>query len=460
MARFLTFLFVSIMALSAFTAEATKPKWVRKRPSERDYYIGIGMAEKDNFEGLNYAQKARSDALREMASEIEINISSNSLLRQFEDNYEFRKTYESEINTRVEKNLSGYEVQTWENKNEYWVMMRLDKEEYKRRKRLELNKAKSLAASHYIEAIRHQNNHKITPALASYFRAIEALEDHIHDDLSYRSTEGKINFGTDIMQKLRDIFSRISITPLNPHYQVSFSQNMEQPLKAQTEYFTPEGRTIAVDHFPVQFRFVEGDGLLTEKKTSNTRGIVSSHIQKLESSLKLQRIRVTFDHTALLKDENIESPLISFFLPEESIPEGIFTIELQKSDVWFEASERIFGNKNHRQPFASQLKSKLNESFFNFTNTRSKASYIVRTEIEFRKGEIKEGSGYTVYMVFGDLFFSIIDTASGHEIFNDTVTEVKGMRAGSYEAALKESRKKLLDRFREHVYPRLEKLNF
>lgn len=460
MARFYTLFFVMIMAFSAFTAEATKPKWVRKRPSERDYYIGIGMAEKKEFEGLNYAKKARADALQELASEIEINISSNSLLKQFENNYEFRQTYESEINTSVKENLSGYEIQTWENKREYWVMMRLDKEEYKRRKRLELNKAKQKAASHFLDARQYEEKREITSALASCFKAIEALENHVQDDLTYQSVEGNINFGSDIMKELRDIFSRISISALNPNYHVSFSQNLEVPLQVKAEYFSQEGKKTPVKHFPVQFQFTEGEGILTDKSTTNTKGLASSHVQKLKSSLKKQRVEATFDHTALLREENIESPLISFFLPDEAIPSAIFNIELQKSDAWFEASEMIFGQKNDRQPFISQLKSKLNETYFNFTGTRQKAEYIVKTNVEFSKGDVKEGDGYSVYLVYADLYFSVIDSKTGTEIFNDTVTEVKGMRAGSYDYALKEARTKLTERFRRDIYPQLEKLNF
>ncbi|MFW6043030.1 MAG: LPP20 family lipoprotein [Marinilabiliaceae bacterium] len=460
MARYYTFLFVIVMAFSTFTAEAMKPKWVRKRPSERDYYIGIGMAEKNDFDGLNYAKKARADALQELASEIEINISSNSLLKQFENNYEFRQTYESEINTSVKENVSGYNVQTWENKNEYWVMMRLDKEEYQRRKSLALKKAKQKAASHFRDAREYLQDQRITPALASYFKSIEALENHVQEDLTHQSVDGKIDFSTDIMKELREVFSRISLSPTNPNYHISFSQNMETPFQARAEYYTPEGKKVPVKNFPVQFHFTEGDGILTEKSNTNAEGLASSYIQKLQSSLKKQRVEVTFDQTAMLKEENIKSPLISFFLPDEAIPSAVFNIELQKSDAWFEASEVIYDQKSSREPFASQLKSKLNETYFNFTDGRQKAEYIVKTDVEFSKGEVKEGNGYSVYLVFADLYFSVVHAESGTEIFNDTVTEVKGMRAGNYNSALKEARLKLLDRFRQEIYPQLEKLNF
>ena len=461
MNKLYTLFLIVIFGLSHLPAEAAKPKWVKKRPSDREYFIGIGMAYKNEASGLDYAKKARADALKELASEIEVNVSANSLLRQFEDNYAFRETFESEIATSTAGNLTGYEVQTWENKKEYWVMMRLNKEQYRRRKQLDLEMAKKKAASFLLEARQHLENIEITAALGAYFKAIESLEDHLKEDLTYRTIDGNINLGIDIMNDLRQLFSKISVTPVNPTYKVSFSKTMEAPLTARVEYFSPAGRKVPVHNFPVRFQFTQGKGILQEKAVSDPRGEVKSYIQKLESPLKKQKVTAKFDHTALLQEENKDanSPLVGFFLPEGTVPSATFDIELQKSDAWFTAVEHVFGSPEIRQPFANQLKSELNETFFNFTPSAESASYIVETDVNFRKGEIKEGTGYTVYVVFADLYFSIISAETGTEIFSDTVTGIKGMRPGSYQYALKEAREKLLKKFREEIYPQLESLN-
>ncbi len=454
------FWLIVLITFSATAGEAAKPKWVKKRPSERDYYVGIGMAVKDKSEGLDYAKKARADALKEMASEIEVNISSNSLFRKFENNYDFRETYESEVATSTTNSLQGYEVKTWENKREYWVLMRLNKEEYQRRKRQDLQMAKKQAASYLFDARKHVKEKQISAALASYFKAIESLEDHVKDDLTYKSIEGNINFATDIMQDLRELFSQITITPENRDYIITFSKNMETPLKAGVKYYPPGGPEVPVKNFPVKFEFIRGSGILQKKGTTNPGGIVSNYIQRLESSRKQQEVMVSFDHTVLLKDENIESPLISFFLPEENIPKTRFNIELQKSKAWFTATETVFGSNNRQHVFSNNLKSRLNETFFNFTHAPQDAEYIVEIKANFKRGEVREGEGYTVYLVFADLYMTISSTKTQTEIFNTVISEVKGMRPGSYDYALKEAREKLLKRFREEVYPQLESANF
>jgi hypothetical protein len=460
MARRISYLTI-ILLFAGFTAlQAAKPKWVKKRPSEKEYYIGIGMAHKNQASGLDYAKKARADALREMTSEIEVNVSSNSLLRQFEDNYEFQETFESEISTSAEENLTGYEVQTWENKREYWVLMRLNKNKYQRRKDLDLNMAKKRAASFLLEARQLREKQEITASLAAYFKAIESLQHHLKDDLTYRSIDGNINFGSDIIQDLRNIFAQISITPENPDYNISFSKSMESPLKLKVEYYLRSGRKIPVHNFPLHFYFSEGGGILQEKVVTNHGGEAGSYIQKLESSRKKQQVTATFDQSVLLQKENIESPLVAFFLPKETIPRARFNIELQKATAWFSARENALDNPTPSTAFCNRLKSQLNETYFNFTQDPEIAKYQVAVKVNFRRGEVKKGNGYEVYLVFADLFISVLSTESQTEIFNGTISGIKGMRPGSYDYALREASENLLEQFKKEIYPQLEALNF
>ncbi|WP_234408467.1 hypothetical protein [Marinilabilia salmonicolor] len=62
MARKILLITVVLFLTSALASQAAKPKWVKKRPSEREYYIGIGMAYKNGHTGLDYAKKARAEA--------------------------------------------------------------------------------------------------------------------------------------------------------------------------------------------------------------------------------------------------------------------------------------------------------------------------------------------------------------------------------------------------------------
>ena len=60
------------------------PKWVKNRPVSSEYYIGVSVVSKDVE---NYMQLAKNKALQDLASQISINISSNSVLHQFEPSF-------------------------------------------------------------------------------------------------------------------------------------------------------------------------------------------------------------------------------------------------------------------------------------------------------------------------------------------------------------------------------------
>jgi hypothetical protein len=57
------------------------------------------------------------------------------------------------------------------------------------------------------------------------------------------------------------------------------------------------------------------------------------------------------------------------------------------------------------------------------------------------------------------MHLSVVSSKQETEIFSDGFLEVKGMRPGSYEYALKEARDKLLTRFQQEILPRLEEVD-
>lgn len=459
MKKLLPLLTLVLIVASGFNADATKPKWVKKRPSERNFYLGMGMSYKTQGEGFDYAREARSEALKELASEIEVTVSANSLLHQFEDNYDFKETFSSETATSIEQNLKGYEVQTWENKREYWVLLKLDKAAWQRKNQQDLEMAKRQAASYLFAARRHLEEQEVTPALASYFKAIQALENHLEEDLTHRTDSGVIHFGTDIMNDLQSLFARITIAPSEPLYFLEFSRNMEVPLTVKVTYAGSQGFLVPVKDFPLKFGFTMGEGMLQGQQATDPGGEAHCYIQKLVSRRKKQEVTATFDYASLLKRENLNSPLVGFFIPGEIAPRASLGIELNKANSGFIAHENIFDSPSPNTPFSSQLKSELNNLFFNFTSNPDEAKYLVKLNTRFKKGEIKKGNGYTVYLVFADLYFSVFSVKNNTEIFNDAILNEKGMRPGSYDYALKEARQKLLERFNRVIIPKLEVLD-
>lgn len=453
------YLFLALFIITQTASAAPKPRWVKQRPFDPAFYLGIGMAYKtDDDRDRHYVQDARSKALREMSSEIKVTISSNSLLHQFEDNNTFREQFESKIYTSVAQTLEGYEVETWENKKEYWVMLRLNKEKYALHRQQKLDQAKMLASSYFSNARKASENGEVAQAISNYFKAVTALQDHVGEDLTHRTINGTLNYGVDIMNDLRSLYRRIIFRPEKPVYQLEFSRQLSEPLTLSVA-MSRNGDELAVPNLPVTFSFVSGDGVLLPQAATGMDGTVQCAISRLISKRKLQEVSACLDLAAIIKEENLDSPLLPYFFPGEDLPCTRFTIELNKAKAYLELDEVVFGRHDNNLPFGNIIRSELNANFFTFTNNPQEADYIVKLSLRFRKGDEKKGNGYSVFLVYSDMHLSVVSTKQETEIFSDGFLEVKGMRPGSYEYALKEARDKLLTRFQQEILPRLEEVD-
>jgi len=126
MRKIIIFLFIFFIGGSSVYA-AKKPDWVNKRPIDNNSYIGIGVAEKD-IETSEYIQKAKDRALREIASEITVTISSATLNQILEKAGVVKEEFESQIKSSTQAQLEGYElVDTWEDKKSILGLLQIIK---------------------------------------------------------------------------------------------------------------------------------------------------------------------------------------------------------------------------------------------------------------------------------------------------------------------------------------------
>jgi len=128
------------------------PAWVNERPVNSAYYIGIAKVLKASYPN-NYQEIAKKKALNDMASEISVNIQSNSIVSSYEDKAGFQSEFSNYIQMEMSKDLSGYQMQgSFESTEKYMVYYRLSKNRWKQiqaeRKKAAADKAYTL----YVQA--------------------------------------------------------------------------------------------------------------------------------------------------------------------------------------------------------------------------------------------------------------------------------------------------------------------
>lgn len=458
MNRLLLPLVFCLLIISTTLHAKKKPKWVKERPNNTAYFIGIGRSAKTQGE-YQYVTQARNHALKEMSSEIKVSISSNSILTQFENNYELKEEFESKVQTSVTQTLEGYEVEIWEDKKEYWVMMSLSKDKYEMNKRMALDKAKKLAATYYYNAKESCENGNIFEALSFYVKAIKTIENHIEDDLTYKNIDGDLNLGVDIYKGIQKALDQIDLSASKDIYNVRFSQQMQEPITVTATSLRENEQWMPVENLPLVFSFTKGEGTLSASSATNHKGVASCSINRLISKRRLQEITATLKLSTLFKDDDESYNLLKLFFPNESLPKALITIEVAKMKAYLIAEESVFGENSKSGSFTQMLKALLSENFFTFTPTLENADFVVRLESEFVAGEERKGNGYSVFMVYGDFSLTIIEAKKQIEIFADGVSSTKGMLPGSFEQALKDCREKAILQYQKLIEPKLEQID-
>ena len=457
--RQLSSLTLIILVFSSLSfAGRRPPKWVKNRPVSSEYYIGISVVKK----GVeNYMQLAKNKALEDLASQISIQISSNSVLTQFEDNTSFKEEFESQVKTSLVQDLEGYElVASWNNKKgkEYWEYYRLSKNQYALMQRLKLNKAKKLAQSYFEEAKEYEAKLNLIQALSYYSKSITALKKHLDQDLSVMTLEGSVNLGTEIYKRIQDIYSKTQLVAVNKNMKIEISTSVKDPFLVKVDWASDEGEKPLVN-LPIAFDFITGDGILNKNVYTDEFGFASSQLSRVTSKQKLQKIEASLDLSSILKPDDVDYELKKMFLTPDLSPKCTIILNVERLKAYMLFSEKIFGEDSKRSILKNAIKKELSENYFSFTEDKDSANVILDVKTNVVKGEIKEGRNYKVHIVYLDCFFSLTDVKSGFEIFNDAIYEVKGMKPISYDYAVKEAYDQAVEEIHNTIVPKLNQLD-
>ncbi len=457
---FFKFLLVVITFSIFSNAEVSakrKPNWVKQRPTDPSYYMGRAMSFKKDGE-VSYRINTKNKALKELSSQIKVNISSNSILRQFESNYEVKEEFESSTYESIDATLEGYEVLTWENKKEYWVLVRLSKDKYEMRKQMKLDNAKKISATYYYEAQEAVEKGSIYQGILLYIKAIGAIKSHVSEDLTYRDVDGTINLGTAIFSGIQDAFKMVNLEADQAQYLLQFSKELKVPLSLHAFYIDQLGEKRPLVNIPLTSYFSKGEGELSLPTTSDRDGLATFEINRLISKRKRQEIVAEFNIAPLIEKEDEETKvLLRAFFHKELLPKTTFSIEVEKSSAYVEANEIALGVSTDL--FTRSIRSELSSSFFNITQDKETADFIVKVKAEFVEGGERKGSGYSLFIVFADVHISVIDNQTKMEIFSEGFSGLRGMKPGSYEYALKDVRAKALEKVKSDILLDMEQVN-
>jgi len=410
------------------------PGWTSNRPTSSSYYVGIGSANKTA--DMNQTQQtAKQNALADMASDISLNISTNSLLSTFENNLGFTEDFSKTIKAQAEQDLEGYEtVGSYEDQSSYWVYFRLSKTEYQRIKEERKSKAVTKALDLFDKGVAAENSGDVRLALLNFIKALEPIKPYFADPLQVQYQGNEIYLGNEISREISKVLSSINIMASNKLIKVK----QGQLLPAGTLEFKVTGLNgQPLNGFTLSGTYTEKP-LRNSKIQTDNNGLASFTVDAIRSNKNVETLNTTLSLENIANEATTDYVIRKLFTRFRA-PEAAITINIIKPLFYFTSNESNLDNKLSPAPISESLKRKILEGGYTTTDKELDADYRISvTATTKSKGEA--GS----YKQTGLIATISVKDKSNAEVYSKQINNITGahfdyLQAGTeaYKEAIK-----------------------
>lgn len=419
-----------LIATTAFGAR--KPDWVRKRPVNPAFYVGIGVAQKSE-DNRDYIQQAKNAALSDLSSEITVNISSELVATAVEQSGLSEEEVRQEIKATTQSELEDYElVDTWEDRSEYWVYYRLSKSLYAAKKQARLANAISLASDLYGKGQERRAAADLAGALQYYFQAYSPIQKYVAEPLETTYQGRNIYLKNALYTAVQSALAGIELVPVREKMEATTGRPLQQPLEVQAVHHTGGGTAEPVMNLPVSFVFLRGDGELLKEVRTDRSGLATSRVTRITAPDNIQIVRTSVDLAGLVNMDSTTA-LLQGILQGLSVPETRILLNVSGLKVYVSGKESNFGAALNVAYVEPVLKKALAGHGVSFTDNMADADYAIEYDAGSRKGSVVYGQ----HVAYVDLNISVLDLQSGEEIYKQSFPEVKGIHLDYDRAGLK-----------------------
>lgn len=418
------------------------PEWVSKRPVSQAYYYGIGSARK-TLDVNQYQQTARQNALADMASEISISISSNSVIHAFESNLNFREDFSSTIRAQAQQDLEGYEVvDTWENETTYWISYRLSKSYHQELKEKRKQDAITRSLDFFSSGIEARENGKIRLALVQMIKALEPIKSYFNEPLPAIINGSEVYLGNEIFKEISNTLSRISFTPTNQSISVKVGQPIHQ---TELEFKALYNTSTPIEALPLEFEYSEKP-LRNNKQNTNAQGLASLSIDIVRSQKSFETFFAKLDLTDILMEASTD-PITRRLIHRFRLPEGSLRISLVKPVLHIVSREMSLGQELARGPIEQSVKKKAIEMGYTIDEGND---YDYTIDIEAHTTKKSTTTQFVVMAIEGTIS---VKSSQGNELCRKELKGIEGRHIDekrAAEEAFKEAQRKVeITYFRE-----------
>lgn len=350
--------------------DTAAPEWVSKAPSDPQYYHGIGSAAKTAQ--MDYREKARQNALADIAGNISVMISGTSVLLQVESDNRFSDYYRESIRSTTRNFLEGYEMaDSWETRERYWVYYRLSKAEYARLRQARIDEAITASEAKYNQAVAAKNQGKAEEALSGLVLALEDIRDFLGEELHSRTSGQATNFAGMLYAEFTSLVRSVRISFAEPQLAYSFGKQGES---RHVDAFVSSEAIGRLVNIPVIVSYSCFPGR-KDQLISDAGGVIRLRPGTFPANLRTEQIAVVTDVQRLV-GETTRDPVIRRLLGSVKAPEFILPVTITPPIFCLEISGNPDTSPYHEM-IIREITSKLSGDGYPVTREREKRDYTL-----------------------------------------------------------------------------------
>ncbi|MEX1013713.1 MAG: LPP20 family lipoprotein [Candidatus Paceibacterota bacterium] len=424
-----------------------KPTWLDNYPADSRYYIGIGGTVKTQTQpDTDYQKRAVDNALGDLISQIEVNVSNETLVLEQELNGEVSDFFRSLTQTQARNVIEGYEiVDTWAGDAEYWVYLRLSKQQYEARLQQKVDLAQQQAYSTFKNGDAAFDAGNYLLALDLYTKGIADLIPYV-DRIREISHQGRsINLFAELRTKIQTALNELRFTDAS-------GPEMTQIGKAATTPFTLSVVTTAgklVERVPVEFVFVRGAGEINGPVHTNSQGVATARLAKVLATDKLQIVKAQVTLGTFLTPEQ-QNSFTQAILDGFNSPSVEYMLRVSRVPVYMEHYEIFLGEQKISDYIEPVLKNTLTEAGYTYVDHAGEAEFFIEVEAATHKGSETHG----LYTAFLDYHISVTSLTTGKEIAAYAINNIKGV-SDTYQKAAEKALQAGADSLQTNLVARL-----
>lgn len=406
-----------------------KPHWVQSKPASSIYFYGIGVATKQ-ASNSDYLEVAKKNALNDLASEIKVNVSSNSILYTLERDYKFQSDFIETIRTSTDEDLEGFEVaDSWEDERQYWVFYRLNRADYYAQKEAEKQAVLKNSADFYRSGLQAWKNGQVTAAFDLQIRALSLMKPYWAESNEFVVNDEEVLLDNAILGQLQNMANNIELAAHADEIVLNLDNNFSDVCRI-TASQKNSGEVLA--GIPVLYHFKTRNGQTREERTTATNGTLNVSIDQPDLGKTYNELRANvvleklFDPRAL--DRDMLRLVRGLPAPEIKVP-----VLLERPVVFIESQEQNLQNREKLSNLRDHFSNEIIKAGLPVSKNRSDSDLIVQIAGNTRAGG--ESNGFSI--AFLDMSFKMTDRTQQKIYFERAFDDLKGVSNTTERAGLR-----------------------